>query len=48
MARAVTGGYSRQTAPTGETSFRMPTYRLAVGLRYTHVRYVGTATNTMP
>ncbi len=40
--------FSGMSAPTGETSFRMTTYRLAVGLRYNHVRYVGTATNTMP
>ena len=40
--------FSGMSAPAGETSFRMTTYRLAVGLRYTHVRYVGTATNTMP
>jgi hypothetical protein len=40
--------FSGMSAPTGETSFGMTTYRLAVGLRYNHVRYVGTATNTMP
>ena len=49
MRTSMTGyDFTGMSAPTGETSFRMTTYRLAVGLRYNHVRYVGTAKNTIP
>ena len=50
MLRTSMTGYdfSGMSVPTGETSFRMTTYRLAVGLKYNRVRYVGTAKNTIP
>ena len=49
MRTSMTGyDFSGMSVPTGETSFRMTTYRLAVGLRYNRVRYVGTAKNTIP
>jgi hypothetical protein len=40
--------YSGMSAPTDGGNYRMTTYRLAVGLKYNHVRYVGTAKNTVP
>jgi hypothetical protein len=35
------------SAPADGGNYRMTTYRLAVGLRYNHVRYVGTTKNTI-
>ena len=40
--------YSGMSAPTDGGNYRMTTYRLAVGLKYNHVRYVGAAKNTIP
>ena len=40
--------FSGMSAPTDGGSYRMTTYRLAVGLEYNRVRYVGTAKNTIP
>jgi hypothetical protein len=49
MRTSMTGyDFTGMSVPTGETNFRMTTYRLAVGLRYNRVRYVGTAKNTIP
>ena len=31
------------SVPTTESSYRMTSYRLAVGLKYNHVRYLKTA-----
>jgi len=40
--------FSGVSAPTAEPSYRQTTYRLAVGLRYNRVRYLGHATSTTP
>ena len=40
--------FSGMSAPTDGGSYRMTSYRLAVGLKYNHVRYIGTAKNTVP
>ena len=40
--------FTGMSAPTDGGSYRMTTYRLAVGLKYNRVRYVGTAKNTIP
>ena len=40
--------FSGMSAPTDGGNYRMTTYRLAVGLKYNRVRYVGTAKNTIP
>ncbi|MFL5617338.1 MAG: hypothetical protein ACJ79A_02965 [Gemmatimonadaceae bacterium] len=40
--------FSGVSAPTAASSYRMTTYRLAVGLKYNHVRYIGPAKNTLP
>ena len=39
--------FSGMSAPADGGNYRMTTYRLAVGLRYNHVRYVGTTKNTI-
>lgn len=49
MRTSMTGyDFTGMSVPTGETGFRMTTYRLAVGLKYNRVRYIGTAKNTIP
>lgn len=40
--------FTGMSAPTDGGTYRMTTYRLAVGLRYNHVRYVGTAKSVIP
>ena len=40
--------FSGISAPTAEPNYKETTYRLAVGLRYNRVRYLGHATNTIP
>ena len=36
------------SAPTTESSYRMTTYRLAVGLKYNRVRYLPAANRATP
>jgi hypothetical protein len=40
--------YSGVSVPTAEPNYRLTTYRLAVGLRYNRVRYLGHVTSTAP
>jgi hypothetical protein len=40
--------FSGVSAPTGESTYAMTSYRLALGLKYTSVRYLGPAASTSP
>jgi hypothetical protein len=47
-SRMTAYNYTGLSAPTPESSFRLTTYRLAVGLRYNWVRYFNPSATTMP
>ena len=40
--------FTGMSAPTSESSYRLTSYRLAVGLRYNRVRYLSPSTRTTP